>query len=174
MELRIYRNAYFCGMPTYISELKEAVLEAFQKLTMVSEEAAAQRPAEGKWSPKEIIGHLIDSASNNHQRFVRAQFTKELVFEGYGQDDWVSAQQYQTANWHELLILWRTFNLHLVHFMENMPDEIRTQQRTVHNLHQIASAKVPEDLPTSLDYFMGDYVQHLQHNLVQIEDLTGS
>lgn len=161
-------------MPAYIQELKDAVLDAFQNLTLVPEEKVTERPAPGKWSVKEIIGHLIDSASNNHQRFVRAQFTKELVFDGYGQDDWVGAQKYQEANWHELLILWRGFNLHLVHLMEIMPDDIRKRQRTVHNLHQIAFHTVPEDLPTSLDYFMGDYVVHLKHHLRQIEDILNS
>ena len=162
---------YFCAMLAYISELKDAVLEAFQNLTMIPEEVVEKRPAEGKWSPKEIIGHLIDSASVNHQRFIRAEFSRELVFDRYAQDDWVRGQNYQAANWHELLILWRTFNLHLAHLMENMPDDARTQQRSVHNLHEIAFHTVPEDLPTSLDYFMGDYVLHLKHHLGQIEEL---
>jgi len=161
-------------MPAYIQELKEAVLDAFQNLIIASEEAIEKRPAEGKWSVKEIIGHLVDSAANNHQRFVRAQFSKELVFEGYGQDDWVGAQNYQESNWQELLILWRGYNLHLVQLMEAMPEEIRTQQRTVHNLHEIAFHTVPEDLPTSLDYFMGDYVMHLKHHLRQVEELLNS
>lgn len=149
-------------------------MDAFQNLILVSEEQAAIKPAPGKWSTKEIIGHLIDSASNNHQRFVNAQFTDDLVFEGYSQDGWVAAQNYQEANWEELLILWRGFNFHIVHLMEKMPDEIRTKARTKHNLHKMASNKVPEDLPTSLDYFMGDYVMHLKHHLRQIEDLLNS
>lgn len=161
-------------MPAYIQELKDAVLDAFQNLTVVPEDQVEKRPAEGKWSVKEIIGHLIDSASNNHQRFVRAQFTDDLVFEGYGQDDWVGAQQYQTANWHELLILWRGFNLHLAHVMETMPDDIRTKARNEHNLHKVAFHTVPEDLPASLDYFMGDYVMHLKHHLRQIEDILNA
>ncbi|GAB5524547.1 MAG: DinB family protein [Roseivirga sp.] len=158
-------------MPAYIQDLKDSVLDAFQNLTLIDEEKVAAKPAPGKWSVKEIIGHLIDSASNNHQRFVRAQFTDELVFEGYSQDGWVEAQNYQDANWHELLILWRGYNLHLAHFMETMPDEERTKTRSKHNLHQIASDKVPEDLPTSLDFFMGDYVMHLKHHLKQIEEI---
>ena len=161
-------------MPAYIEELKEAVLDAFQNLTMIPEEATEQKPAPGKWSLKEIIGHLIDSAVNNQQRFVRAQQSRELVFEGYDQDAWVSSQNYQAANWHELLILWRTLNLHIVHIMENVPDDIRTQSRSVHNLHEIAFHTVPEDLPTSLDYFMGDYVLHLKHHLGKVAGLLNS
>ncbi len=161
----------FLHMPAYIQELKDLVLDHFQNLTVVPEAQVEAKPAPGKWSVKEIIGHLIDSASNNHQRFVRAQFTNELVFEGYGQDDWVSAQNYQQTNWHELLILWRGFNLQLAHVMQNVPDDIRTRARTVHNLHQIAFHTLPEELPTSLDYFMGDYVLHLKHHLKQIDDI---
>ena len=48
--------------------------------------------AQDKWSPREIVGHLIDSAANNHQRFVRAQFTDDLVFSGYQQAEWVGVQ----------------------------------------------------------------------------------
>ena len=161
-------------MPAYVEELKEAVLDAFQNLTMIPEEAVEIKPATDQWSVKEIIGHLIDSAVNNQQRFVRAQQSRELIFEGYDQDAWVSSQNYQAANWHELLILWRTLNLHIVHVMENTPDEVRTQSRSVHNLHKIAFHTVPEDLPTSLDYFMGDYVLHLKHHLGKVEELLNS
>lgn len=60
----------------------------------IPEAAAAHALAEGQWSPKQIIGHLIDSAANNHQRFVRAQFTDDLVFPGYEQEAWVEVQHY--------------------------------------------------------------------------------
>lgn len=171
---RIIENKpYICAMPTYIQELKDTVLDAFPNLISLSEEQVASSPAPGKWSPKQIIGHLIDSASVNQQRFVRAQLSRELVFEGYDQVAWVTVQNYQEANWQELLILWRGLNLHMAELMANTPDDIRTQARTVHNLHEIAFHTVPEDLPTSLDYFMGDYVLHLKHHLGQIEGLAG-
>lgn len=173
-KLRITGLSYFCAMPAYIQELKDTVLDAFQNLTLVPEEQVVLKPAPGKWSAQEIIGHLIDSAANNHQRFVRAQFTDDLVFDGYSQDGWVEAQNYQEANWHEVLILWRGYNLHLVHLMEQMPDEVRTLARTKHNLHKVAFHTVPEDLPTSLDYFIGDYVLHLKHHLRQIEEILNA
>jgi hypothetical protein len=161
-------------MPAYIQDLKDTVLDAFQNLTLIEEDKVKQSLTEGKWSIKEIIGHLIDSASNNHQRFVRAQSTSSLTFEGYDQDAWVASQNYQEANWHELLILWRGFNLQIAHLMEQTPEDIRKQARNIHNLHQIAFHTVPEDLPTSLDYFMGDYVLHLKHHLKQIEDILNN
>jgi len=65
------------------------------RLLEIPEQQSAIARSEDKWSPKEIIGHLIDSASNNHQRFVRAQFTDELIFAGYEQEGWVRVQDYQ-------------------------------------------------------------------------------
>src|SRR5439155_1135928 len=80
-------------------ELREALTASEPSLRRLSEEEASRTPAPGKWSAKQILGHLIDSASNNHQRFVRAQFTDDLVFPGYEQKAWVSAQRYQEASW---------------------------------------------------------------------------
>lgn len=155
-------------MLDYTKDLEKAVEAAFRSLSALPEEAAARRPAPGKWSPKEIIGHLIDSAANNHQRFVRAQFQDDLVFAGYAQDEWVAAQRYQDAPWGELLELWRAYNRHIARLIEAMPDEARMRERRRHNLHQVAFRTVPPDSSTTLDYFMRDYVLHLHHHLRQI------
>lgn len=105
-----------CGRPTfiasaemtdYITDLRETVDRAAEQLLEVSEEAAAVRPSPGRWSAKEVVGHLIDSAAHNHQRFVRAQWQERLVFAGYEQDAWVAAQRYGDAPWVELVVLWR-------------------------------------------------------------------
>ena len=114
------------------------------------------------------MGHLIDSASNNHRRFVLAQQQEDLVFPGYAQDAWVAAQRYQDAPWEELVSLWRGFNLHLARVMEAAPDFERTRIRRRHNLHEIAFRTIPEDQPATLEYFMSDYVDHLEHHLRQI------
>jgi len=158
-------------MTDYIAELRASVENAAAKLSAVPPEFASQRPAAGGWSAKEIIGHLIDSASNNHQRFVRAQFKDDLVFPGYEQDGWVAAQQYQSAPWLELVGLWRDFNLHIARVMAAVPHEIRYRETRTHNFYEIASHGVPEGEPTTLDYFMSDYVWHLQHHLRQIHNL---
>jgi hypothetical protein len=155
-------------MPGYVTTLRNAIEKSTPLLEKMSDESTRARPAPGKWSPREIIGHLIDSASNNHQRFVRAQFQDDLVFPGYSQDAWVSAQQYQDAPWDQLLMLWRSFNLHIARVMESVPTEERLRPRTRHNLDEIASKAVPRDKPATLDYFMEDYVWHLQHHLDQI------
>ena len=95
-------------MPDYADDLRATVGRASASLSAMPDEAAARRPAPGKWSAKEIIGHLVDSAANNHQRFVRAQFQDDLIFSGYAQDRWVSVQRYQDAPWQDLVTLWRT------------------------------------------------------------------
>jgi DinB superfamily len=152
---------------TYIGDLRRAVDEATPRLLALGD-ASARRRAPGAWSPREIIGHLVDSASNNHQRFIRGQFQDDLIFAGYAQDQWVAAGRYQDAPWEELVTLWRTFNLQLARVMEGVPDEARLRPRLRHNLDQIGFATVPQGEPATLDHLMRDYVTHLEHHLAQI------
>lgn len=77
-------------MPRYVGELRGAIKKIIPVLEKMGDEATRRRPGPGKWSPREIIGHLIDSASNNHQRFIRALFQDDLVFPGYAQEDYVA------------------------------------------------------------------------------------
>src|ERR1700755_889873 len=109
-------------MKQAIENFRATVENAYTKLSAMTDAAAAARPAPGKWSPKQGIGHLIDSASNNHQRFVRAQFKDDLVFDGYDQERWVDCHDYQNMPWHDLLDLWRGYNLLIARVMENSPD----------------------------------------------------
>jgi DinB family protein len=155
-------------MPDYAIELVDIVDRVTPRLLDISDEGSARRPAPGKWSPREIVGHLVDSASNNHQRFVRAQWQDDLVVQGYAQDGWVAAQRYQDAPWTEIVMLWAHFNRHLARVMEAVPDEIRLRPRHRHNLHQMAWQPVLETEPATLDYFMRDYVGHLKHHVRQI------
>lgn len=155
-------------MPLYAVDLLNTIDASMPRLSALAEEPSAIRPASGKWSPREIIGHLIDSASNNHQRFLRARFQDDLVFAGYAQDEWVAAQRYQDAPWSDLLTLWAAFNRHLAHVMVTTPADVRLKSHTRHNLHERAYRPMPADQPATLDYFMEDYVLHLQHHLRQI------
>src|SRR5919109_2457390 len=113
----------------YVAELRRAVIDAEDRWRDAGDDRAEARTAPGKWSAKEIIGHLIDSASNNHQRFVRAQLQDDLVFPGYLQDRWVEVQRYRDAPWPDLVALWRTFNLHIARVMESVPEETRLKRR---------------------------------------------
>lgn len=154
---------------TTLHEFRNALSAAHDQLMVVSDEAASFRPAPGQWSIKEIIGHLVDSASNNHQRFLRARFQNDLVFPPYAQDDWVRAQHYQEAAWQDLLELWYTFNLHLSRVMALTPQDIRERPTTVHNFDRIAWQTVKAGTPSTLDYFMKDYIGHWQHHMNQID-----
>ncbi len=155
-------------MEHYVAALLDAVTAAVPRLAAIDDDASARRPAPGKWSPREIVGHLIDSASNNHQRFVRARWQDDLIFPGYEQDAWVDAQRYQDAPWQELVTLWAAFNRHLARVMAAVPEPIRTAPRQRHNLHERAFRPVPPSSPATLDYFMADYVDHLLHHLRQV------
>ncbi|CAN5803103.1 hypothetical protein BH11GEM2_BH11GEM2_25910 [soil metagenome] len=154
--------------------LRAAVDSAVPRLTSVGNVRSARYAAPGKWSPREIIGHLIDSAQNNHGRFVRAQLSPDLVFPGYAQDDWVRLQGYSECDWGELIALWASYNRHLVHVIGRVSADAADRPRRAHNLDEIAWHSVPPDASTTLAFFMADYVTHLEHHLQQIWDATGA
>ena len=155
-------------MSDYVAELRAALEQAVPALLAIPEAQSARPRAPGKWSPKEVIGHLIDSAAVNHQRFVRAGSQDDLIFPTYPQDEWVATQRYREAPWGELVELWRGYNRHIARVMEGVPDQVRFRSHRRHNLHQIAWQVVPEGEPTTLDYLMRDYVGHLKHHLRQV------
>jgi hypothetical protein len=140
-------------------------------LLALMEWEAAEAPEPGMWTPKQVIGHLVDSATHNHRRFVQAQLQDALVFPGYEQDDWVDAQHYNEAPWAELVELWRQLNGHLAHVFRNTPEEVAHKERTEHNLHVIAFRPVDEGSSVTLHWFQEDYVVHLQHHLQAISGL---
>jgi len=150
----------------YVLDLRETVNRVTPKLLALGD-ASATRPAADKWSPREIIGHLVDSATNNYGRFVRGQLENDLVAQGYAQDDWVRIGRYRDAPWDELVTLWRTINLQLARVMEGTPEEIRRRPRARHNLEAIGVSLMPGEAAT-LEHVMNDYVGHLKHHLRQI------
>ena len=155
-------------MQDFLDDFRKTVLAAAERFALLSEQQSQVPRVEGKWSPREILGHLIDSAANNHQRFVRAQFTDDLVFAGYEQENWVEVQRYQDESWQDLVQLWQFYNRHIVHVIEVTPEEQRTKLRAKHNLHQIASDLLKEDEPVTLEWFMRDYLDHMKKHLAQI------
>lgn len=157
----------------YIADLATTVARVAPLLLALPLEVVSRRPAPGKWSAQEVLGHLIDSASHNHQRFVRAQWKDDLIFVGYDQETWVRFQDYQNASWSDLVVLWHAYNAHLARVMAATPIAVRTRQHARHNLHELAWRPVPTDRPATLNYFMEDYVAHLHHHLRQIASLTG-
>ena len=155
-------------MKDFLDDFRQTIDDSVARLLSLSSSASLLPPAAGKWSPREVIGHLIDSAANNHQRFVRAQFTDDLEFHSYEQAEWVRVQGYQEESWEQLVQLWKLYNQHLLHLVSRIPDEQLTKQRRQHNLQQLAWQSLAAEQPATLEYFIRDYLEHLKHHLRQI------
>ena len=127
------------------------------RLADISDAEASQPPVPGHWSKKEILGLVIDSASNNHQRFVRAQLAHTFEGLSYAQESWVAVQFYATESWPDLVNLWLLYNRHLLHIIRTMQD---------------SSLPVPCSIggsaPVPLSEVITSYVDHLEHHLSQI------
>ena len=148
--------------------LTEILDEAGPKLSNVTEAEASRAHAPGKWSSKQIIGHLIDSAINNHARFVRAQLQDDLVFPGYDQDAWVRVQRYDLRAWPELVSDWRVYNRRIAALMGATPDRELDRARPRHNLHEIGFQPLPKGADATLGFLMSDYIVHLHHHVKQV------
>ena len=141
-----------------LSEKLVRTVEASGAILRQVSEAESNTPVlKGGWSRKQVIGHLIDSASNNHQRFVRASLEGALEFPGYEQDGCVRVQAVQSAPWPLLVALWKNYNLYLAHVIAHLPAP------------QLgAICKIGEHEPVTLKFIAEDYLTHLLHHLGQI------
>jgi hypothetical protein len=117
--------------------------------------------APGKWSPIQIIGHLIDSATYNCQRFIQAQWVDDLTFAPYPQEKLVNTHQYQASDWASLVELWYWYNVHICHVVSHTSDNDWNKQRTPHSMD------LEQDSATLGDLVL-DYIGHLEHHIRQI------
>jgi hypothetical protein len=132
-----------------------SLIDLVQRL---ARDIAWQEPyAPGKWRRVQVLGHLVDSASNNHQRFVRAMLQPSLEFLAYDPNGSVDVQCYDSFPAATLLELWSSYNTLLAHVIER----ISVQALTV-------SCKIGADEPVTLEFLATDYVRHLTHHLKQI------
>ena len=136
--------------------LRHLVDDAEPRLLQIGNEEAGRSAGRGKWSKKQILGHLIDSAANNHQRFIRLQLTAELHFPGYEQNEWVNRNQYAGSPWAELVALWAGYNRHLARVVEYIAPEALG--------HVWDSGKNRY----TLEFIVSDYLAHLRHHVEQI------
>lgn len=113
---------------------------------------AVQLSAES-WSLREIVGHLIDSASNNHQRFVRLHSGPLPQFPAYAGEAWVKLQKYNAVDWRTLRELWYAYNLLLLHLVENL------DPAALGNLWHVDAQSL------SLEELVRDYYRHLAEHL---------
>jgi len=156
------------SFPRFLDDFRETIVSATARLREIADADSRKKDSPDDWAPIEILGHLIDSAANNHQRFVRAQFTDDLVFSGYEQNQWVSSQRYLDESWAAVIELWSAYNLHLLHAASVIPEDVLTKPRSPHTLDQIAFNLVDKNEAATLEYLIRDYVDHLRHHLQQI------
>lgn len=143
-------------MQTIASRLhKIAILSSLEMKKLSSDDWKFRKSPE-KWTRKEILGHLIDSATNNHQRFVRAQ-CKDKTPISYMGDVWVNIQDYNSASVSTLIELWTSYNLHLAHVISKIPSDKNKE---------LFSADA--DKPVTLEWLVKDYFKHIEHHLKQI------
>ena len=147
-----------------IAEIAEALFELEDKDMRVPRK-------EGAWSRKQVLGHLIDSASVNHQRIIEAQITGSLVFNGYKHEQWVDLQDYQNADWEELVTLWCSLNMHICEIVTKIPLDILDALHDTHSYDRTAYRELPADKPSTLGYLIEDYFAHMEYHLHQIQDV---
>ncbi|WP_426294598.1 DinB family protein [Dyadobacter endophyticus] len=135
---------------TWLCEHIPALIEAIPVTALES------KPTPEKWSKKEILGHLIDSAANNHQRFIRIQSENEPVI-FYNQNDWVGLSRYNEIATEQLIATWKHYNLHLAAVAKAIRPE---------NLSRNGVGR--DGQPHTLKWYFDDYVDHMEHHLHQI------
>ena len=145
------------GMKELAGRLREIVDGVEPRLMAVSASESLVPVLRGGWSRRQVMGHLIDSASNNHQRFVRAMLADALAFPGYDQAGNVRVQAVQEADWALLVSLWASYNRYLAHVLGQLPeDKLDTPCR-------IGGGET-----VTLRFVAEDYVEHLLHHLEQV------
>ncbi len=150
-------------MPALIL-LRELLQRVPGRLDKLSQDTAGSKPTPSGWSPKEELGHLLDSAANNHQRIVRAQLEDNPAMPGYEQSRWVALHDYQRRDWRELIDLWQALNRQLLAAAETVRDAAWSRTLTV------AGSE-----PLTLQFVFEDYVAHMLHHLqhigIEVDDI---
>lgn len=144
-------------MKNVAADLLTTIENATPLLLAISDVEAAIKPNPEKWSCKEVIGHLIDSACNNQQKFVRTIQKDGEKFPPYEQEKWVAIQKYNDAEWNELIGLWSQYNKHIAHIIKHIPDEALPNELYIGGKG-----------PFTLDFIVRDYPEHMKHHLKQI------
>ena len=138
-------------------DLLTIIAAAEPRLREIGATNSGQPVLPGGWSRRQVMGHLIDSASNNHQRFVRAALSPSLDFPSYDQEGCVRLQAPQEADWDLLVSLWAAYNRYLAHVLANLPaSKLETPCRIG-----------PHD-PVTLEFLARDYLAHMARHLGQI------
>jgi DinB family protein len=148
------------------------ILKIESELSVLNNNLTHKKPAPNKWAANEILGHLIDSAINNHRRFVLMQIQDNLIFDGYNHNKWVELQNYIKRDWQDILDTWVTLNINLIESLEEIKPESWAKEFTNHSLHLIAWQPLPQSQPATMAYLVKDYFGHINHHLKQIYNLV--
>lgn len=140
-----------------IEHLRKLIHEVPIRLEKHSIAKIECKPSPSKWSPKEELGHLLDSAANNHQRIVRTQLQDNPAIPGYDGNRWVELHCYQQRNWREMVDVWRALNQQLLAAAEAVPNHAWTRTCTI-----------ADSQPLTLKFVFEDYVDHMLHHLSHI------
>jgi|SRR4029078_3119161 len=144
-------------MKALASQLNKIIDDHLPALQSVSADEFHFKPSPAKWSKKEILGHLVDSAHNNIRRFIVGQYEERPKIV-YNQDKWVSITNYQQYRLTDLIDLWYQLNKHICQVLTSVPSEMRRRQVGTEKLHD-------------LEWLAEDYIKHLLHHLHQVLDL---
>jgi hypothetical protein len=142
-----------------IQELQQIILEYTPKISAIPEEEFAAKPLPHKWSKKEVLGHLIDSAQNNLRRFICGQYEESPPHIVYEQDFWVAANGYAHANKEDMIQLWCLINERICSVLDTMPSA--NYSRTCNTSKESLQLR-------SLEWLAEDYVKHMKHHINQI------
>jgi hypothetical protein len=144
-------------MKAIASKLNQIIEEHLTSLKSISQEELSFKKSPVKWSKKEILGHLVDSAQNNIRRFIVAQYEERPKIV-YNQDKWVAITNYQQYPLTDLIDLWYQLNKHICQVLVSMPVDMSERQVETEKLHD-------------LRWLAEDYIKHLLHHLHQVLDL---
>ena len=146
-------------MEKVISELSGLVIEYVKKFNAISDSEFSSKPRVNKWSKKEVVGHLIDSAQNNLRRFIVSQYESQPPNIVYDQDFWVKANGYQQMKKEEVIALWRLMNERICDVLRSMPES---------NYEKESNTGNTEVQLHSIQWLAEDYVKHMKHHLNQV------
>ena len=138
-------------------QIRSLISKVEPQLSCMNHDEMGFKPDPHEWSKKEILGHLIDSAANNHQRFVRAVNKVAARFPTYDQDEWVRIKRHNEAPWPSLFALWSAYNLHLSRVIECIPEDAES-----------FPCNIGKEEPVTLKFVVKDYLRHLRHHLKDI------
>src|SRR5687767_704031 len=123
-------------MKQLAAEISALIENSMTELRSIPEQSMQEKPASNKWSKKEIMGHLVDSAQNNIRRFVVTQY-EETPLIVYNQDKWVAASDYQQVETEEILQLWYLLNKQLSIILKHTDESMANRMCRTQELHTL-------------------------------------